>query len=660
MLEKFKNLFTKSQNSYSLSTNVFNSRSLNDESFSYLNAYKLNLYVNKALDIRGVKVGQTEFYLYNPKTEEVIKDHPVINLLYKPNKYHSKTEFFNLLQRYKDVYGSAYIWLDGKRTDPFQKIKTISAMWVLPTNKVKEIVNKDTGEIEFYQYTKESSADTLIPASDVICVKHFDLANPMSGVSILQSGMREIKTGSQLTDYQAKILKNGGKIDGVFNFKNQERLTKEQLQLIKERYKQEYAEAEKSGMPLFMAGEADYKRVSLSPEELNYLESRKANLNDVCIMTGVPRSLLGSFDEIKFDNADVSYRIFLRETIKPETDTLVTKMNETTLLVPEGLELRYIDPAPEDFDRKLKSNENGIKNYYMTPNEARKNVGLDPIDGGDELYIPFSVMPREQTPADEPKTPPKKSDKAGRDIFMHPLKDKEIRRMYSKLYTKRSDRRESKFKSVLNDYFSEQSDRLIKKLTATKSFKKKDVLGELWNEDLEIKLGSEKMLPVMTEILIAAGIDAVELMQYDYNFNVSAGIKSWLDNKADIFSKQINETTFNKLKSEFQISLDAGETRVELSKRIKDTYKTISKARADVIARTEVHAVSQKGQFEAYVQMNVPIKIWVWSPGIKGGVRDEHNSMDGEERPLNTPFSNGQNMPGEGSAGDVINCQCSL
>ena len=456
-------------------------------------------------------------------------------------------------------------------------------------------------------------------------------------------------------------MKNGGKVDGVFNFKNSEKLTESQLIKIKKKYKEDYAAASKAGIPLFMAGEADYKRVSLSPEELNYLESRKANLNDVCILTGVPKILLANVDDIKYSNADVSYRMFLRETIKPEVDNQIDKINENKGLIPEELDLISVDVVPEDVEEILKKNENGISNYYITPNEARANIGLEPIDGGDELYIPFNMMANSGVREEEPEEKPEeKKQKGNRPVFIHPLKDKGIREIYAKFLNKKFRQQRDRFKSVYDEFLKGQEKRITDRLVNLKMFKKKDLIDDIWNEGLEIELSIDAIMPVMEETLREAGVGAIDLLQSDHDFNISPQIAGWLDQKSNVFAEQTTATTFKKLKSEFTASLDAGETREKLVARISGIFVGISKGRAEVMARTEVHAASQKGQYEAYLQMNVPIKIWVWSPGIKGGVRDEHQAMDGEERPMNVPFSNGLMMPGEGPASEVVNCECTI
>ena len=224
------------------------------------------------------------------------------------------------------------------------------------------------------------------------------------------------------------------------------------------------------------------------------------------------------------------------------------------------------------------------------------------------------------------------------------------------------DAREKLFIRELKKYFRDQEKRLIETLQPNKAFKfrKKDLFDEIMQIDVEVAIGKGIFLPIMTKMLLDAGIDAKELVGSAFDFNLSADISSWLDERSDIFLNQINETTFKKLRAEFTESLGAGESRDKLIKRIENTYGDINESRAATIARTEVHNATQKGTIEGYRQAGLQIKIW--TSVLDPHTRISHSTLDGQERRLDMPFSNGLMFPGDprGSAEEVINCRCTI
>jgi len=651
-----KDFISKKSYSYSGLMSNFNSTNLNWGVNEFISAYKTSLYFNKTIDKRAEKVGEIQFKLF--KGDKEITEHEVLNILAKPNKFHSGNEFFSLYQKYKDLTGEVFI-LKKSDSDIFKGDK-VKELYLLPPQSMKVNWSED-GEIETFEYNRGQGGTVTYLPEQIIYDFRPDPANPIKPLSLAQAGIRAIDTETQIDEYQANILRNGGKVEGIFKFKTPN-LNKKQAEELKDSYKSQVSGAKKSGLPLFMGGDMEYQNTGLSPSELSYLESKKITLEDILIMTGVPKAILGSFDEIKFDNAEASIRIFLAETINPLLKAIVNSLNEDSL-IPNDLELTYVDPTPANIERNLKIAENGIKYRYITINEAREITGLEPIDNGDEI----PQEPIQQQPVtnnnfivnnDKEKLVSKKNIDE-EEIVLHPMAKREAREKLWDRVTKNIEEDGSEFKTIIERYFRDQRDRVIEKVDPIKSFKK-GLLDEVFNQELEIKLGVETFLPFLTTLLSKYGQDAMETAGSKYNFHITGNIASFLDKKVNVFARQINETTFKKLKSEFEESFNQQETRPELVKRIRQTYGDITNSRAETIARTEVQGVSQYSRLEGYKQAGLETKIWVWSAGIKGGVRDNHQSMDGDEVPINQVFSNGLNQPADpnGPAGEVINCMC--
>lgn len=630
----------------------------------YLKANEISLYTNKALNKRGEKMAEIQFAVKD-KNGEIIPDHPLLQTLYYPNEVHSGAQFWKLYQNYIDIIGSSYILLDIEPVLFQRDNPKIKAIHHLRPDLVKPKV--ENGVIVSYDYYGPSGLIATYQPEQIVRVFNPDPSNPISGMSMLKAGINAIQTEVQVSSYHARVIENGGKVDGVFKFKTP-RLTKTQLNELKDGYETEVADARRSGRPLFLGGDADYTRMGLTPDELAFLETKRMTLDDICIMTGVPKELMGSLEGTKYSNAEQAVRIFLRETMVPQMRLLTSALDNR--LLPDGETLSFIDPTPENIEDKSKLLETGMKNGLMSTNEGRQvmasllGVELEDVTGGDDILVAFNLIPLGSSSVVEKDSEKKKI----KTVTEHPLRDAETRKVYHKMQNKRIDiRAEKRFKPVLKNYLDGQRDRLIEKLQPqnTRVFRKKDLIDDSIRLDLEVKIGKEAFLPIVTTLLEEAGSDAMELVGSSYPFNMSAEVVTWVDQKTDIFLNQINETTFNRLKLEFAESLEANETRMQLIERITAVYDVISTGRANVIARTEVHGLTQYGTFQGYKQANLDIKIWVsvLDKNTRGNdPKDEANHIetDGEEVPIDMPFSNGLMYPGENGApaAEVINCRC--
>jgi SPP1 gp7 family putative phage head morphogenesis protein len=237
----------------------------------------------------------------------------------------------------------------------------------------------------------------------------------------------------------------------------------------------------------------------------------------------------------------------------------------------------------------------------------------------------------------------------------HPLQNPKNRKVYYRNFIKKSDRKESVFRKKVRGYFKGQLKRVIKQLR-----NKKDFIDDIFDDVTENNIAINLFIPVLEKMLIDSGQDARDLLEEGKDFVYTTDMRRWLDEKVDIFTKEINDVTFDKLKQEFQNSLELNEDRKTLEKRIMNVYDGYDEKRSKRIARTEVQGVTQKGTFEGYKQTNIDIKIWVATSDSR--TRDSHAALNGEEKPLRAPFSNGLMHPGDpsGSAAEIINCRCTI
>src|ERR1051325_3128524 len=118
----------------------------------FLKANEISLYTNRAVEKRAEKVSEVEFFLVKRGTEDVVEDHPLLDVLRKPNGMQTGRQFWGLYQKYKDLLGEAYIWVE-RGSEIFDKTgKNIKGLHLLRPDLVKR--NYSNGEITSYTYSK--------------------------------------------------------------------------------------------------------------------------------------------------------------------------------------------------------------------------------------------------------------------------------------------------------------------------------------------------------------------------------------------------------------------------------------------------------------------------------------------------------------------------
>lgn len=603
-----------------------------------------SLYVNKGFEKRAEKVSEVEFILLDRKGE-IIKDNKELDLLNNPNPDMTGKAFWKLATQYRDITGMAVI---RKHTngEVYRENQKIEKLELLNSAYVQVIEDTNTGKIKSFRYSNPNKQNAEeIPYQECIYWYIPDPLNTNQPLPLLLAGLLSMETALEADKQYNATIKNGGSVDGLFKFK--ENLSEEKVNKLKEDYARLLRDNKDANVPMVLTGDASFERVALSPHELQSIDNKKLLLEDLLAITGVPKSLLGLSSSETYANADTSYRIFLRETIKPIVENLVDILNWK--LISDDYTLDYIDPTPDNVEENLKKLEIGSRVQAYTLNEKRELLGLEPVKDGDEI--------EKEQPVIEQQNSQKKNLN-----FNHPLKNEEYRDKYYENFLKGVSNNKKLFRKELLKFLEGQKERVLENIPRMKKLKsmtKAEFEFDVLNEPLEISY-MNPIMKVMEEIAKDEGKKTAAI--FNQEFFYTSEVEKMVDKRFEFFATTINATTANVLKEEFSDWFENDETVSDLSKRISNVYdfEKSEKWRADMIVNTEVSTVTNMTKGETYKQLDIPVKIWVHRPGVKGGVRDDHAFMDGEEVKMAQRFSNGMLHPHDpaGGAGEVINCMC--
>jgi HK97 family phage portal protein len=338
--------------------------------------YERSVYFNKALEKRATVVASVDMIPYKQNGDI---DNEIHELLKKPNKFLSGSDFWALVQTYYDLYGKYFIWKEPKG-QIFRANQIPEALHLLHPTDIE--IYFDEGDVSYFQ---NKNTRQRYEVEEIIWEHRPDPKDPKEAVGILNEGGKDtLRTEIELREYQKNIARNGGRTSGVFSFDTESGLSEKQIRELKEGYRQHITEAKDDGqLPFFLGGKAQYMDLTRSPKEVEYLQSKQMILEEVSTITGVPKTILSAFDDIKFSNAKEARVTFLSETINPIIKKRVETLNN--YLAPQGITIEPEEIVPEDVEEILKIVEISHKTRTLSPNERRELLGYEEIPGGDEL-----------------------------------------------------------------------------------------------------------------------------------------------------------------------------------------------------------------------------------------------------------------------------------
>ena len=353
--------------------------------------------------VNEISKGASSVPLLLKNGDEIVEQHPLIDLLNRPNPLQSYSEFFNSLFGYVLLGGNAYILKVGSEMGTPQELHQL---------RPDRMVIKGSGNPipDRYEYVVNGRVQKTYMVDQVNGyseVKHVKLWNPLDdyyGLSPMSAAAVEVDQFNMSSKHNVNLLQNGARPSGAVIFKPQDdagfaaNLSESQRQQLLTDLNNRFSGAGNAGRPMLLEGDFDWKEMGLTPKDMDFHRLKNMAATDIALCFGVPSQLVGVPDAQTYANVSEARLALYEETIIPHLRKIQSDLNEWLVpLYDDRLKLEFdIDSIPALSERKRKTYENvtsAVREGIMTRNEAREQIGLSPVDGADGLYISANLFP---------------------------------------------------------------------------------------------------------------------------------------------------------------------------------------------------------------------------------------------------------------------------
>ncbi len=246
----------------------------------------------------------------------VMSAHPLLELLACPNPDQSGQAFLETVYGYLETAGNAYVEavrLDGR----------VRELYALRPDRMKAIAGPD-GWATGHEYSADGRKTRYARAADgfspILHLKLFHPTNDHYGFSPLEAAATAVDFHNAALAWNKALLDNAARPSGALVYKGPEgaeNLTAEQFERLKAELSSAYSGIANAGRPLVLDGGLDWRSMSLSPSDMDFVEAKNGAAREIALAFGVPPQLLG----IPGDNTYANYReanlAFWRQTILP-------------------------------------------------------------------------------------------------------------------------------------------------------------------------------------------------------------------------------------------------------------------------------------------------------------------------------------------------------
>ena len=321
--------------------------------------------------------------------------HPLYRLLHdEPNPEMSSFVFRETLMTHLLLWGNAYAQIirNGKNE--------IVALYPLMPNKMS-VDRDETGRL-YYTYYRGSDeaikdkefAVTLQP-SDVLHIPGLGF-DGLVGYSPIAMAKNAIGMAIACEEYGAKFFANGAAPGGVLEHPG----TIKDPQRVRESWQSTFGGSGNANKIAVLEEGMKYTPIGISPEQAQFLETRKFQINEIARIFRVPPHMVGDLEKSSFSNIEQQSLEFVKYTLDPWVvrweqsiqRSLFSRDEKAAYFVKFNLEglLRG------DYQSRMNGYAIGRQNGWMSANDIRELENLDRIpaeDGGDLYLINGNMLP---------------------------------------------------------------------------------------------------------------------------------------------------------------------------------------------------------------------------------------------------------------------------
>jgi HK97 family phage portal protein len=663
-------------------------------------------YAFAAIDWRARKVAEAPLWVARETPDGIEWDrrHPLSKVFARPRPDMSLAELLDLTVRYRDTTARA-VWVAERNSAG-------AVVQFAPFSGLEVRTRSGDGMIFGRYEVLANGAWTPVDRRDVIDFREILAGGQWHALtSRLEVALSKVNLGHSvdrmLRNFMLKAMFPGGVISSDPKWDP----TDEDWDRFKAAIAQWYGGPANAGVPLTLKGGATFSRVGLGAADLVPAEVLDRVEATIGATFGVPPIVLGFLVGLRnspWSQAEQMDRQAHSDTVVPLWQKISEALTQA-LLSPEeidrGLSIRFdwsnVRALQEDDERRARIAT--LNSGIWTVNERREFTGKDPLEdaddrgdviaglvtfgassfgdpnaGGDEEDLDDEEGDEDEDDLEDDEEPiegendeEEADDAKARRIRKRKLGARRRLRMVPKGRTKSlwadfdasTKANEPAWASAILAALQVERAATVRlarqTLKAEKSIDRDSSDAFQLAFDKLMKESRPRMRAIVEPLVLATGGQAVRTLsaRIGVGFDLlQPGLMDYAAREADFLAGVMGETTSRLVVDAVQRGLKDGDTISRMIDRLSE-LPAFGPDRAALVARTETTRAwngAQRSTASRFQADSGRVVMKTWLSSQDGRVREEHQALDGEQQPIDEPFSNGLQAPGE------PNCRCTL
>ncbi|WP_365993919.1 phage portal protein [Veillonella sp.] len=330
-----------------------------------------------------------QLYRYTPGGKERVYDHPLYHLLHdEPNPEMTSFIFRETLMSHLLIWGNAYAQIIRDR------LGRVQGLYPLRPDKMT-VCRDESGQI-YYVYTKTSDENPAIkPYGQVPLRKDEVLHIPglgfdgLVGYSPIAMARNAVGMTMACEEYGASFFANGASPSGVLEHPG---VLKDPAK-VRDSWNAVYQGSANAHKVAVLEEGMKYQQIGIPPEEAQFLETRKFQLNEIARLYRIPPHMIGDLEKSSFNNIEQQSMEFVKYTLDPWVIRWEQAMQKALFLPEEKkqffLKFNVNGLMRGDYESRMTGYSIGRQNGWLSANDIREMEDMNPVpeEEGGNLYL---------------------------------------------------------------------------------------------------------------------------------------------------------------------------------------------------------------------------------------------------------------------------------
>ena len=326
--------------------------------------------------------------------KKLVHDHPLYYLLHdEPNPEMTSFVFRETLMSHLLIWGNAYAQIIRDGTG------RVLGLYPLLPDKM-DVQRDDRGNI-YYVYSRNSDenpmfkeyGDIRLKAEEVLHIPGLGF-DGLIGYSPIAMAKNAVGMTLACEEYGASFFANGANPGGVLEHPG---VLKDPSK-VRESWNSVYRGVNNAHKIAVLEEGMKYQQIGIPPEEAQFLETRKFQINEIARLYRIPPHMIGDLDKSSFSNIEQQSLEFVKYTLDPWVIRWEQSLQRSLLLPGEKgkyfIKLNVDGLLRGDYQSRMNGYAVGRQNGWFSANDIREMENMNPIpdEQGGNLYLINGAM----------------------------------------------------------------------------------------------------------------------------------------------------------------------------------------------------------------------------------------------------------------------------